>query len=245
MPADGGIAFQQPGDGVGCNFGLIRNGAHLIKEKAFDVQQLNEVKLRAISFNTYDIENLAIIPLLFQTGYLTIKDYDAETQLYTLAYPNYEVEDAFSAYLLSAFTEIETGFSESYLWRLIEALKAQDFQRFFAVLDVFFAHIPYDLHVDREKYYQTIFYLIFLLLGLRIEAEVKTKQGRIDAVVELKDQIVLFEFKLDDDAETALQQIKANAYYQKYQLKSKAMILVGVNFDSEKRKVARWKRDPA
>ena len=109
------------------------------------------------------------------------------------------------------------------------------------MLDVFFAHIPYDLHVDREKYYQTIFYLIFLLIGLRIEAEVKTNQGRIDAVVELKDRIFLFEFKLDSDAETALQQIKSNEYHQKYQLKGKPMILVGVNFDSEKRKVTEWK----
>ena len=68
----------------------------LIKAKEFDIQQFNEVKLREISFSTYEIENLAIIPLLFQTGYLTIKGYEAETQLYTLAYPNYEVEEAFS-----------------------------------------------------------------------------------------------------------------------------------------------------
>ncbi|MEZ4730850.1 MAG: AAA family ATPase [Caldilineaceae bacterium] len=215
----------------------------LIKERGYDVTQLQNLQLRELAFSTYELETLSIVPLLFQTGYLTIKGYEPEIRRYTLGHPNYEVEDAFSFYLLSAFSALEPAFSEDYLWQLIDALSTQDFVHVFTVLDAFFANIDYDLHIKQEKYYQTIFYLIFLLLGLRIRAEVKTNQGRIDAVVELDEHILLFEFKLDDSAATALQQIKDTAYYQKYQGKGKKIIGVGVNFDSTQRKISEWKRE--
>ena len=215
----------------------------LIKERAYDVTQLQNLQLRELAFSTYDIETLAIVPLLFQTGYLTIKGYEPAIRRYTLGHPNYEVEDAFSFYLLNAFTSVEPAFSEDYLWQLIDALQLADFPHFFTVLDAFFANIDYDLHIKQEKYYQTIFYLIFLLLGLRIHAEVKTNQGRIDAVVETDTHIIIFEFKLDDSAMNALQQIKDTAYYQKYGLRGKRLILIGVNFDSTQRQVSEWKKE--
>ncbi|CAK8717442.1 AAA-ATPase-like domain-containing protein [Candidatus Electrothrix aarhusensis] len=215
----------------------------LIKEQNFDVTQLEQLELRETAFSTYDLENLAVTPLLVQTGYLTIKDYDQETRKYTLAYPNYEVEDAFSVHLLGAFSSVEYGLGESYLWKLIDALQAGELEEFFTILDVFFANIDYQLHLKYEKYYQTIFYLIFLLLGLRVEAEVETNKGRIDAVVELKKAIFLFEFKLDGSADEALRQIITREYYQKYSLKGKPVTLVGVNFDSRKRGVAEWRSE--
>ena len=91
-----------------------------------------------------------------------------------------------------------------------------------------------------EKYYQTIFYLIFKLIGLRIEAEVKTNEGRIDAVAEVADHIYLFEFKLDRSAEEALQQIQDHAYAQKYQLHGKPITGIGVNFSTKTRMVDDW-----
>ena len=110
---------------------------------------------------------------------------------------------------------------------------------------VFFANVPYDLQLKQEKYYQTIFYLIFKLIGLRVEAEARTNEGRIDAVIELADHIFLFEFKLDGGtksggakdggAEEALQQIKTHSYYEKYRLQPKIVTRVGVNFDSTRR----------
>ncbi len=95
--------------------------------------------------------------------------------------------------------------------------------------------------LNYEKYYQTIFYLIFTLIGLRIEAEVKTNAGRIDAVVEVANHIYLFEFKLDKSAEEALQQIQDQAYYQKYQLRGKAITCVGANFNTKTRMVDAWR----
>ncbi|MEZ4730774.1 MAG: AAA family ATPase [Caldilineaceae bacterium] len=216
----------------------------LLKEQQYDVEELNDLRLRELAFNTYEIETLSIIPLLFQTGYLTIKGYEPTRRIYTLAYPNMEVEDAFLTYLLGEFSERDRGLNEAQLWRMIDALEAHDLDQFFHLLQVFFANVPYQIHLKYEKYYQTIFYLIFKLLGLRIDAEVETNAGRIDAVVEVADHIFLFEFKLDKSAEEALQQIRNQRYYQKYQLKGKSITLVGANFSSETRQVTAWQHEP-
>lgn len=215
----------------------------LIKEQNYDVTKLNKLELREVAFSTYDLENLAVTPLLFQTGYLTIKAYEPETRKYTLSYPNDEVQDAFLVHLLGEFSSVKQGLNEAYLWQLIDVLQAKDLEQFFTILDVFFANIDYQLYLKNEKYYQTIFYLIFLLLGLRVEAEVETNQGRIDAVVELKAVIFIFEFKLDGSADEAMRQIKTRSYYQKYRLKGKPITLVGANFDSQKRGVSEWRRE--
>jgi len=213
----------------------------LLQEQQYDIEQLDDLHLRELAFSTYELENLSIIPLLFQTGYLTIKGYDPQRRVYTLSYPNTEVKDAFLAHLLGKFSERDRSLNEDYLWRLVDALEAHDLDQFFGILQIFFANVPYNIHLKHEKYYQTIFYLIFKLLGLRVEAEVYTNQGRIDAVVEVDKYIYLFEFKLDKSAAEALQQIKANAYYQKYRYKGKPLTLIGANFDSAKRQVTEWR----
>lgn len=217
----------------------------LIKTRDYDIQPLEHLEVPELTFSTYEIESLDLIPLLFQTGYLTIKDFrrDQFGEVYTLSYPNYEVKNAFLTYLLSAYDELEVALSESHLRRLLYALDKQDLAEFFRVLAVFFANIDYALYINQEKYYQTIFYLIFTLIGLRITAEVHTNQGRIDAVIELADHIFLFEFKLDGSAEEALQQIKNHNYAQKYRRQGKPMTLVGANFDSTKRQVNDWKSE--
>lgn len=130
--------------------------------------------------------------------------------------------------------------NEAYLWQLVDALRAANLDEFFAVLNLFFAQIPYTLQIKREKYYQTIFYLIFTLIGLRTQAEVVTNRGRIDAVVEVNNAIYLFEFKLNGSAEEALAQIKSTAYYERYQRQGKPLHLFSVNFSTRKRGVAQW-----
>jgi len=212
----------------------------LIKTRGYDLEQLENLELEELTFSTYEIEKLQIVPLLFQTGYLTIKAYEDEDQTYTLSYPNYEVRRAFMAYLLSAYSEVELAFAGSYLKQLARALRAAAWERFFTVLDTFLAAIDYRLHIKQEKYYQTIFYLIFKLIGLEINAQVRTNRGRIDATLELESDIFIFEFKLDGSAAEALAQIKEKEYYARYQLAGKTLHLVGVNFDMEKRGVGEW-----
>ena len=105
---------------------------------------------------------------------------------------------------------------------------------------VFFANIPYNLSINEEKYYQSLFYAIFTLIGLNIEAEVHTNKGRIDCVLHSEDTIYIIEFQLNDTAEAAMQQIHDKQYPQKYQNSDKAIILLGVEFDQKNRNIGRF-----
>ncbi len=214
----------------------------LIKERDFNIEPLAALKVPELTFSTYELERLELVPLLFQTGYLTIKDHQRDDygHLYTLSYPNEEVRSAFFTYLLRAYNDVEIALSESYLRKLLYALANQDLPEFFNVLDIFFAGIDYDLSIQQEKYYQTIFYLIFQLLGVRTAAEVKANRGRIDAVIEINKRIYLFEFKLDGSAADALQQIRAHEYATRYRSQGKPITLIGANFDSKQRKITAW-----
>ncbi|MEM7130215.1 MAG: ATP-binding protein [Chloroflexota bacterium] len=215
---------------------------NLLKEREFDLSLLEKMTIREIAFSTYELEDLDIIPLLYQTGYLTIKAYDHEQRTYTLSYPNQEVEESFTTWLLAAYSYSQRSFGESHMTQFVDALKNQNLDKFFKILSVFFANVPYDLQLNYEKYYQSIFYLIFLMLGFRVEAEVETNDGRIDAVVELDKHIYLFEFKLDKSAKEALSQIQKHRYYQKYQLQGKPIICIGANFDTASRTVDDWEK---
>ncbi len=222
----------------------------LLRERAYDVAALEDLRVRELSFSSYDIEKLTVLPLLFQTGYLTIKEYDPESRLYRLYYPNTEVEEAFLTYLMNEFGELERGMPDAYLWQLAETLVAQDFDTFFAILRALLANIPYEIQIEREKYYQSMFYLIFKLIGLQIDAEVKTNRGRIDAVIEMDEAVFIFEFKLDGSAEAALAQIRERGYAEKYGLGKldglrDAVYLVGVSFSTQERGVVDWRVETA
>ena len=214
---------------------------NLIKEKEYNIATLDNLNVTVLDFSTYEIDQLNVVPIFFQTGYLTIKHYNKERNEYQLYYPNYEVESAFLEYLLNHFTHPMLKPSNDYLWRLTDALKKKEFDEFFHILEVFLADIPYDMQLDYEKYYQTIFYLIIKLVGMRARAEERTNKGRIDTVIELDDAFVFFEFKLNGSAQEALEQIKSTDYTQKYQLAGKQLILVGVNFSTKTRSVSEWK----
>lgn len=212
----------------------------LIINGDYSVEELNEQILGELYLSSFKLGRLQLMPLLFQTGYMTIKEYYPESQRYLLGYPNWEVENAFMAHLLDAFSQKDQGLSEAYLWQMINALQANNLSEFFMILQGLFANIDYDLHLGFEKYYQSMFYLIFQLMGLRISAEVKTNVGRIDAVVEVDERIYLFEFKLDKNPQDALAQIKSQTYYQKYQQSNKPITCVGANFSTKKRNIDGW-----
>ena len=206
----------------------------LMEEKSFDIKKMKDLEVREENFSTYEIEDLSLVPILFQTGYLTIKGYDNEFMTYRLGYPNFEVENSFQYALLRSYSYTET---DGYLVSLIRALRNDDFELFFDTLRIFFANIPYDLQISKEKYYQTIFYLIFSLIGLKVKAEIKTNKGRIDAVIIDKD-IYIFEFKFNGDKNKALNQIKEKKYFEKYQGRDKEIYLFGVEFAD--RNVGKW-----
>jgi len=165
---------------------------NLVKEKnsSLPIEETISLKVTEEAFSSYEIEDLSPAALLFQTGYLTIEkasNTDFGIQ-YSLDFPNFEVKRAFGNALLSSFSQIKNILTPSYLDRLLGSLKEKDFETFFETLRIFFANIPYDIHLSNEKYYQTIFYLVFTLLGLKTQVEVRTNKGRIDAVVEVDER---------------------------------------------------------
>ena len=180
------------------------------------------------------------LPMLYQTGYLTIKSYDARMQLYTLGYPNKEVKIGFTRGLLGEYPS-KTGTASGFVAHFYAAMDSQDIDLAMEKLQAYLAGIPNDLENKTEKHYQTIIYLIFSLLGFYIRTEVKSAIGRADAVCYTDNCIYVFEFKLDGSAEDALKQIDDKGYMLPYKFEEgKNLVKVGVNISSQTRTIEKW-----
>jgi hypothetical protein len=207
----------------------------LLKEKQYDIKNLSQFELGESGFEVCEPENMEVQSLFVQTGYLTIKSYNAP--LYTVDFPNYEVKKSFFDSVVGYYSHLNTGPGETYVYRLQQHLKAGNIDEFFETLEVFFANIPFDITLKHEKYYQSLCYAIFSLIGLNIEAEVSTNKGRIDCVLQTDNVIYVIEFKLNDTKEAAMQQIIDKQYSQKYLHSGKKVILLGVEFDKKTRNI--------
>jgi hypothetical protein len=164
-----------------------------------------------------------------------------ESGLYKVGYPNREVRESFQESLTQEFAKVRASDVPYYREKLRDALRAGDMAAFFETMRVFFADVPYDIQLKREKYYQTIFYLVFTLLGMRLQAEVRTGRGRIDAVAETAETVYVFEFKLGGTPEEALEQARKNEYALKYRGGGRRVRVLGVAFDPERRNIGEWK----
>ena len=213
----------------------------LTKQKDFDFQSALKKAVPQVAFSAFEIDNIDPLALLLQTGYITIKGSEERfgQTWYFLDFPNREVAGAFSAYILNSYAGKTQTASVQFTAEIAMALLNKDLKKLRKIMEVFFAGIPYTSHKKQESTFQTIFFSIFRLLGLYIEAESATNDGRIDAVVQTDNAIFIFEFKLDDDP-TALEQIRAKEYYKKFLLDKREIYIVGVNFDSEKGNLIHW-----
>jgi hypothetical protein len=212
---------------------------NLLKEKRYNLPTVENLEVSRSIFTTFEIDRLNPEALLFQTGYLTIKDVDG--RLYTLGYPNQEVKTAFTESLLFSWVEdVEEGIS-SHVLRLSRYLQEQDLEAFFEAMTVIFASIPYDIETKRdEAYFHTIFYLMIAASGGKAQSSVLTSRGRIDLVVTFPDKTYIIEFKCNQSAEAGIKQIKDQGYVEKYRQSGKRVILMGIDFSTEKRNLAAW-----
>ncbi len=213
----------------------------LLRENDYNITEFEGIRLTSNMFSSYEIEELRVEPLLYQTGYLTILDYDEPSRIYTLGYPNQEVKQSFVERLVDYFTPVPKERTPTLLDHLCQALADHDLEAMFEVLKVFYARVDYSIKIKQEKYYQSIFYILFTLLGYRIRVEENTSKGRMDAVVETDERIYIFEFKLNMSAEEAIEQIKDREYYRKYTLEDRPLTLVGVSFNKDTGEIAAWK----
>lgn len=213
----------------------------LLQESEYDLRTLIDgLETSASSFTEYRVDANNPIPLIYQSGYLTIKEYNPEFQLYRLAFPNDEVRYGFLNFLVPYYTPVSENEQNFYIGKFVQELRAGDVNAFLTRLQAFFAAFPYDLNEKTERHYQVVFYLVFKLMGQFTGAEVLSARGRADAVVKTPKYIYVFEFKLFGTAEEALQQIDDKEYLIPYQADGRELVKVGVEFSAEKRNISRW-----
>ena len=190
--------------------------------------------------DAYEPDKPDVTTLLYQTGYLTIKGFKTfvATRKYDLGFPNLEVESSFVSRLVPVYAGLDDARAESVQLAAAEALYAHDVPKFLKALKSFFFDIPYDM-TDRqnEQMWQTIVYVVLRSIGVNVNGEVKTHDGRIDMVAEVSGEIYIIEFKLDRPASEALDQIKGKEYAGKYALSGKRITLIGLSFSSKKRTI--------
>jgi hypothetical protein len=213
----------------------------------FDIPILeNNVSIAADSLMDYRVENEDYVPLLYQSGYLTIKEYDSELNAYTLGFPNEEVKYGFLNELLPQFTpSFGTSSSKFSAIGFVKLLRTGNIENIMTMLQAYFATIEYDAipkALQVEKFYQFVFWQLFTLMGQFVQAEVKSSKGRADAVVKTADSIYVFEFKMDSNAtaEDALAQINSKDYAIPYSADHRKTVKIGVEFSQMEKGVKRW-----
>jgi hypothetical protein len=214
---------------------------NLIIKQKINIFDLSNMTVEYGDFRKYDIENMEALPILYQSGYLTISDYDAAKNRYTLDYPNVEVRSSFAKTLLKQYLRVPQDRSNALIIKLPDALENGDIKKAMDTLCQFLASVPYELPKETENYYETATFLIFSMLGLSCRPEVRISNGRIDTLVETANFVYCFEFKLDKSADEAMGQIDEKDYLLPWKGCGKKLFKVGVDFDSEKRNIGEWK----
>ena len=211
----------------------------LMKKNNYRVNELEKAQVFSVTFATFDIEQISLSILLFQTGYLTISAYDPNKNFYLFDFPNLEVKESFYAYFVNYLVhdDLASAKVKSFSYQMIEALNKDDLQMIFSNFYDLLLSLNYDMHIPVEKYYQALFFVIFKTLGFDIKTEVKTNLGRIDVLIETKSSVFIIEFKIDKSAQEAIAQIIANKYQEPFLNSGKNIFLIGANFNSKIRNI--------
>ena len=181
------------------------------------------------------------LPLLYQSGYLTIKHYEPMIDLYTLGYPNEEVRTGMVRSLAANYLTPAEGTNSSFVIKFVKAVIADDMEQALTLMRAYLAGVSYRLSNKTERDVQTIFYLVFSLIGSFIKVEEESAHGRADVVITLPSVVYVMELKFDGSADAALRQIDEKGYLIPYTADGKRLVKVGVNYSSEERTITEWR----
>ncbi|WP_294546588.1 ATP-binding protein [uncultured Bacteroides sp.] len=212
----------------------------LLKAHHYDLHYMAHVETDADILNSVDSASTNPIPVIYQSGYLTIKKFDERFGIYRLGFPNREVEEGFMKFLLPFYANTNKVESPFQILKFVHEVESGDYESFFRRLQSFFADTPYELIRDQELHYQNVLFIVFKLIGFYVKAEYHTSQGRIDLVLQTDEFIYVMEFKLEGSAEEALRQINEKNYAQPFAADPRKLFKIGINFSSQTRNIERW-----
>lgn len=220
--------------------------ALLRENETLQIGDLDSVMLSSDFFDTPVERVTDIIPLLYQSGYLSIKSYDADYDQYVIGFPNSEVKFGFLNTLMRKYAIVDNGKENSLFRRsVVDSVRNDNPEILLKQLQDFLRKVPYPNAADTpEWYYQNLLYAVLATCGLNVQTEIRTSNGRIDFVLFSPKSIFLFEFKLNQSAQEALDQIDEKEYAAKFSFEGKRIWKIGVNFSSEERTIDGWKINP-
>ena len=216
----------------------------LLRRHHYSLEQMSKAEVTADVLNSIDAESSDPIPVIYQSGYLTIKGYKERFKKYILGFPNEEVEEGFVKYLapfyLDNYKTEEKKRSVFDVELFADDVESGNPEQFCQRLKSLLASAPYDAELDREGNYQNVIWVVFKMLSFYTQSEYKTSDGRIDLLIETPQYRYVMEFKLDGTAEEALQQIKDRQYLLPYTLDEKTTYMVGINFSKDIRTIEKY-----
>ena len=213
----------------------------MMQESDKDIRDMLTTEADSTTLSSADTMHTDLTAVMFQTGYLTIKDYDPEDMEYTLGIPNREVANGFFKCLLPYYSGQNRDTALGAVRKIRNAVRAGEPEEMMESLQAFLARIPYTLSKGRaESYFQNNLYIIFTLLGFAVEAEYTTARGRIDILLKTPKFIYVMELKLKGTAEEALQQIVDNGYCEQFAGDPRQLFRIGMSFSKRKRNIDRW-----
>lgn len=213
----------------------------LLKHSHYNLYNMAHTETDADVLNSIDSTSVNPIPVIYQSGYLTIKGYDREFGIYHLGFPNREVEEGFMKYLLPFYVNTDKVDSSFHIQKFVREIRSGDYNSFFRRLQSLFADTPYELVRDLELHYQNVLFIVFKLIGFYVKAEYHTSEGRIDLVLQTDSFIYLMEFKLNGTADDALRQINEKGYALPFAADPRQLFKIGVNFSAKTRNIEEWK----
>ena len=209
---------------------------------------INGRKAKEDQFKNYDPDSKNMLPVIYQSGYLTIKGFEKTSRMYTLDFPNREIEEGFINVLLKKFVSVPYDDLGLAIANMCDALEQNDIDKVLSIIKAAIADLPTVVKKDMcENYYESVTHLIFRLSGYRVVSELQSVAGRSDVVVATKNSVFIFELKMDkgrdfDEAATeALEQISANGYADRFAVSGKQLFKIGVVFSSEGKGMLGWK----
>jgi len=213
----------------------------LLKQSNYNLNNLVRERQTADNLNSIANAELNPVPMLYQSGYLTIKGYDERFRKYLLGFPNEEVEIGFISFLLPCYVRTTRESPDFFVEQFVEEVESGDVNNFLKRLQTMFADNSYTVQGDKELYFQNTMYVIFKMMGFYVDIERTTSYGRIDMVVKTNDNIYVIEIKLDGTADEALKQIEEKGYAAPYAMDKRKLYKIGINFASDIRGISEWK----